>query len=120
VNPAESPFVAIARIVGEATNGFDTLRIIAKDTPGLSQEDRRNIRDAADELENSQRAHLQTYAQLIDTQRQLTAVHERLLETTQRLLQTKKPVFPLFPKLQMSSGWVTVIMQSPTIPPRSK
>jgi len=116
MNPAESPFTATARIIGEVSNGFDNLRIIAKDVPGLSAEDRRTIREAADELEASQRAHLLTYAQLIETQAKLAAVNECLIETSQKLLQTKKPVFPLFPKLQMSTGWVKVVPFQITIP----
>jgi hypothetical protein len=108
MNPTESPFTATARILNEASNGFDNLRIIAKDVPGLSAEDRRNIRAAADELESCQKAHLLTYAQLIETQQQLASARELLTETAQKLLQTKKPVFPLFPKLQMSSDWIRV------------
>ena len=108
MNPAESPFAVTARIIGEASNGFDNLRIIAKDVPGLSPEDRRTIRAAAEELESCQRAHLLTYAQLIETQAKLAAVNDCLNETTQKLLRVKKPVFPLFPKLQMSTGWVKV------------
>jgi|SRR5580692_244405 hypothetical protein len=115
MNPAESPFAATARVIGEASNGFDNLRIIAKDVPGLSQEDRRTIR-AADELEKCQRAHLLTFAQLIETQARLVATTDCLTETTRKLLQTKKPVFPLFPKLQMSTGWVRVEPFQMTIP----
>jgi hypothetical protein len=120
MNPSESPFTATARILNEASDGFDNLRIIAKDAAGLSAEDRRNIRAAADELENAQRAHLLTYAQLIETQAQLAASNEMLLETAQKLLQTKKPVFPLFPKLQMSSGWVRVTGYPMNTPQGSK
>jgi hypothetical protein len=120
MNTAESPFTAVARILNEAANGSDTLRIIAKDGAGLSAEDRRNIRAAADELETAQRAHLLTYTQLIETQQKLTAANEALIEANQKLLQTKKPVFPLFPKLQMSSGWVRVSPYPMNIPQGSK
>jgi len=116
MNPGESAFTAIARVIGEPANGFDNLRIIAKDTARTMAVDRETIRSAADELEASQRAHLATHRQLIETQQKLIAVNERLLESERQLLAVKKPVTAPFEKLQMSSGWVRVMTCPMTIP----
>ena len=72
----ESPFSTVNNVLNEQSNGYDDLRIIAKDRGG---KDRELIEAAADELETSQRTLVQTYAQLVETQQRLIAVNDQLL-----------------------------------------
>ena len=72
----ESPFSIVNQVLNETSNGYDDLRIIAKDRGG---KDRALIEAAADELETSQRTLVQTYAQLVETQQKLVAVNDQLL-----------------------------------------
>ena len=72
----ESPFSTVNQVLNETSNGYDDLRIIAKDRGG---KDRQLIEAAADELETSQRTLMQTYAQLVETLQKLVAVNDQLL-----------------------------------------
>ena len=72
----ESPFSTVNQVLNETSNGYDDLRIIAKDRGGKF---RVLLQAAADELETSQRTLVQTYAQLVETQQKLVAVNDQLL-----------------------------------------
>lgn len=96
----ESPFAITAAIISERANAFDDLRIIARDCKSLSVADRALIESAADELETSQRGHLATYTQLLETQQRLIAANEQLIE-----MRRKQP--PAM-KWSLSSGWIKV------------
>lgn len=67
----------IDQVLQEPTNGYDDLRIIAKDRGGL---DRALIEAAADELEMSQRTLVQMYAELVETRQKLSAISDRLTD----------------------------------------
>ena len=93
----ESPFAVTSQILGEQSNAFDDLRIIARDRKGLSSTDKMLLEAAANELETAHRAHLITHIQLIETQQRLIAVNDQLIAARRdiaRLQQTAKPVFP--------------------------
>lgn len=72
----ESPYQTVSKVLNETTNGYDDLRIIAKDRGGM---DRALIEDAADELENTQRNLVQVYAKLIEAQQKLIAANDVIL-----------------------------------------
>lgn len=72
----ESPCHTINKLLNESSNGYDDLRIIAKDRGGM---DRALIESAADELETSQRSLVQVYAKLIETQQKLIAANDQIL-----------------------------------------
>ena len=82
----ESPFSVTNKIINEPTNGYDDLRIIAKDRGGM---DRALIEDAADEFENTQRNLVQVYAQLVEAQQKLIAANDIILALRCR-------VYPVF------------------------
>ena len=73
----ESPFQTINNVLSESTNGFDDLRIIAKDRGGR---DRALIEAAADELETCQRTLIRVYGQLQEAQQKLLAANEQIIE----------------------------------------
>jgi uncharacterized protein (UPF0248 family) len=80
----ESPYTAINKVLTEPTNGYDDLRIIAKDRGGM---DRALIEDAADEFETTQRNLVQVYAQLIEAQQKLIAANDVILALRCRVYQ---------------------------------
>jgi hypothetical protein len=80
----ESPFTATSKVLNEPTNGYDDLRIIAKDRGGM---DRLLIEAAADELEDTQRSLLQVYAQLVEAQQKLIAANDVILALRCRVYQ---------------------------------
>lgn len=80
----ESAFVTTSQILSEATNGFDELRIIAKDSHSLEPSDRAKIRQAADELEECQRRLIKLYYEFQQTQAHLIAVNEQLIEARKK------------------------------------
>lgn len=82
-------------IMSEAANGFDVLRIIAKDTLGLSKEDRASINVAADELEDAQRRLVRLYVDFCELQQRLIAVNEQLIESRKS---------QAFPSLSLTTG----------------
>lgn len=94
----ESPFAVTSRILSEASNSFDMLRIIAGEANKLSPNDRGVVRQAADELEHAQRSLIMLHAQLIETQQRLIAVNEQLIEA-------RKAALPMPPRWRMSTGW---------------
>ena len=75
----ESPFTTISNIINEPSHLSDDLRIIAGsrriDTPM-----RERIRLAADELEATEKAFVATQLRLMEAQRQLIALNERMIE----------------------------------------
>src|ERR1700677_1768756 len=76
----ESAFVTVNNIIAEQTNVVEELSIIAKDERHLKAADRDALIRGADELETAQRSCAFVYAALLDTQRQLAAVSEKLTE----------------------------------------
>lgn len=76
-------------IVNEAANGFDLLRIIAKDTHGLSKDDRASINGAADELEHAQRALVKLYFEYGQLQQKLIAVTDQLLDVRKEIAEKR-------------------------------
>ena len=103
----ESPFLTISRVLGEPVNGFDDLRIIARDSRSLSATERGLIEAAADELEFSQRAHMATLAQLLEAQQRLIAVNDRLIAATADLMAERIKNAPKV-AWSISSGWLKV------------
>lgn len=95
----ESPFATTSRILSEASNSFDLLRIIAGESNGLRDADRNVMRQAATELESAQYAHLATYRQLLDVQAKLIAVNDQLIAA-------RKATLPADSKWSMSTGWM--------------
>ena len=85
----ESPFLTVNRVIAEPVNTFDELRIIAHDAKHLSAVDRDAIRRGADELESAQRVLLVTHVQLLETQHQLIAVNDQLIQRTKDLNAVK-------------------------------
>lgn len=96
---SESPFMTINKVLTEESNGFDDLRMIAKDQKFLSVQERHLIKSAADELEISQRTLVQVYGQLVETQQKLIAVNDKLIAAN----RSKASVMS-FPGLQMTIG----------------
>lgn len=94
----------ITQIFNDIPNAFDVLRIIAQDEGKLTEVDRAAVRNAADELEASERAHLATLAELIETRGRLIAVNDRLIEL---LAAHKSPVSPV---MGYSTGWQEVLV----------
>jgi hypothetical protein len=80
-------FEQIHAIVTEPSNGFDVLRIIAKDSRDLSKADRVAITSAADELEDAQRRLVHLHFQYCQLQQQLIAVNDRLLDACRELAE---------------------------------
>jgi hypothetical protein len=95
----------MARVMNERPNAFDDLRIIARDKRELSATERAMIETAADELEESQKAHILTYAQLIEAQGKLIAVTDRLIDTVKELAEIRRPKLSAW---HLSSGWMPV------------
>jgi hypothetical protein len=81
----ESPFTATSKVLNEPTNGYDDLRIIAKDRGGMDR--LLDLEAAADELEDTQRSLLQVYAQLVEAQQKLIAANDVILALRCRVYQ---------------------------------
>jgi len=79
--------------MAEANNGFDVLRIIAKDTHGLSKDDRASINGAADELETAQRSLVKLHFEYCQLQQRLIAVNEQLIDARKELAE-KRLILP--------------------------
>lgn len=93
----ESPFQTVNRVLNEPSNGFDDLRIIARDQKSLTSQERQLIKDAADELETSQKTLIQIYSQLVETQQKLIAVNDQMIAIRGNKLAH-------FPGLKMTIG----------------
>jgi hypothetical protein len=100
----QSPFVTTAHVLNEASNSFDVLRIIAKDTRGLGSAERESIRQAADELEDAQRRLIKVYFDLQQTQQQLIAVNEQLIEA-RKAAAAKLTRFSMTGRMTLSSSF---------------
>jgi hypothetical protein len=95
----------MAAIMNEQTNAFDDLRIIARDRKELSVSERGMIEAAANELEESHKAHIITYARLIETQGRLMATNDRLIDVMRELAEIRRPKSPAW---SFCSGWMPV------------
>jgi hypothetical protein len=97
-------FEQIHAVVTEAVNGFDVLRIIAKDSRGLSKDDRASIASAADELEDTYRRLIKVHFEFCQLQQRLIAVNDQLLEARQELAEKRK----VYPSLSLTTGPIPI------------
>ena len=80
----------IVQAFAELPNGFDELRIIAKDETRLTRQDRDTINRCADELEEYQEKLVAALQQLIETNSRYMALNDRMIEITKNQLTFPK------------------------------
>lgn len=73
----EPAHVTMNRVLNEPSNGYDDLRIIAKDNRHLSPMERQLLSSAADELEMTSGVLVKMYAELVEARARLVAIAER-------------------------------------------
>ena len=104
----ESSFVSVNKLIAEPVTNQDVLRIIAKDAPRLSTDERETLRSAADEIETLLRAYCLVQNELIETRQHLIATNDQLIATRKQLEQRGQPE-----RWSMSSGPLRVVGYCP-------